>query len=287
MRPGVADEDAAGRLCMPALPTWLEQTGVELVDEIVGYHLDQAYRYQAELGDADETLVRRAAKVLARAGKAARQRGDDAAAAGLLSRAGDLDRVGGHVLLPDLAELLLWRGDQAEAVRLLDEALAAARANGDAALEALASVERAQIALVYGEGSISGEGLIQLADGAAAALERAGDASSLAVVLTTGSDRAHGARTPGRDDTAPRARARVRAACGDLRRAHLAHLHLYMMKALGPAPVSECIEFVRVVPDGLQSTMLSGSRASRARRADGGLHRPVRRRRASTTRQRR
>ena len=49
---------------------WLEQHGDELVerDEILGYHLEQAYRYRAELGPVDDRgrrLAERAARCLA------------------------------------------------------------------------------------------------------------------------------------------------------------------------------------------------------------------------------
>ena len=43
---------------------------------------------------------------------------------------------------------------------------------------------------------------------------------------------------------------------GDLHRAHMAHLRLYLMKVYGATPISECIEFIERVPEGLQSTML-------------------------------
>ena len=60
------------------------------LDEIVGYHLEQAYRYRAELGDLAETgssLGRRAAERLAAAGQRALGRGDLHAATSLLERA--------------------------------------------------------------------------------------------------------------------------------------------------------------------------------------------------------
>src|SRR6185437_10263240 len=43
---------------------WLEQHGAELVerDEIVGYHLEQAYSYRIELGSPDETDLSLAAR---------------------------------------------------------------------------------------------------------------------------------------------------------------------------------------------------------------------------------
>src|SRR5206468_4463385 len=50
---------------------WLEGHSAELVevDEIVGYHLEQAYRYRVELGEAEESLGRRAAARLCAAGR--------------------------------------------------------------------------------------------------------------------------------------------------------------------------------------------------------------------------
>ena len=46
---------------------WLDEHGHALVerDEIVGYHLEQAARYQAELGQPDPALAERAAVRLA------------------------------------------------------------------------------------------------------------------------------------------------------------------------------------------------------------------------------
>ena len=73
---------------------WLEQRGEELVelDEILGYHLEQAARYKQELGQADPTLAERAGERLAAAGRRALWRGDERAAAGLLERALELTR---------------------------------------------------------------------------------------------------------------------------------------------------------------------------------------------------
>ena len=46
---------------------WLEQRGAALVelDEILGYHLEQAARYKAELGKPDDVLAERAGERLA------------------------------------------------------------------------------------------------------------------------------------------------------------------------------------------------------------------------------
>src|SRR3989442_10139504 len=68
---------------------WLEQRGEELVelDEILGYHLEQAAHYRQELGQADPTLAERAGARLAAAGRRALWRGDDRAAERLPLRA--------------------------------------------------------------------------------------------------------------------------------------------------------------------------------------------------------
>jgi class 3 adenylate cyclase/DNA-binding SARP family transcriptional activator len=68
---------------------WLDQHDEELVerDEILGYHLEQATRYLAELGRPDPALSERAAARLAAAGRRAKDRLDDPAAFALLTRA--------------------------------------------------------------------------------------------------------------------------------------------------------------------------------------------------------
>ncbi|HYZ76059.1 MAG TPA: adenylate/guanylate cyclase domain-containing protein [Gaiellaceae bacterium] len=73
---------------------WLDERGHALVerDEIVGYHLEQAGRYRAELGQPDRALADRAAARLAAAGNRAIDRRDYGAAAALLGRAAELVR---------------------------------------------------------------------------------------------------------------------------------------------------------------------------------------------------
>ena len=67
---------------------WLEEHGHDLVelDEILGYHLEQAARYLAELGRPDPDLAAAASR-LAAAGRRARWRYDRRAAQSLLQRA--------------------------------------------------------------------------------------------------------------------------------------------------------------------------------------------------------
>jgi class 3 adenylate cyclase len=122
---------------------WLQQRGEELVelDEILGYHLEQAARYKQELGQADPSLADRAGARLAAAGRRALWRGDEHAAAGLLERALELTRPArlDVVLELDLAEALSRR-DGAKAATIADAAAERARAAGDETGELLARV---------------------------------------------------------------------------------------------------------------------------------------------------
>jgi class 3 adenylate cyclase/tetratricopeptide (TPR) repeat protein len=74
------------------LATWLEEqaTGLVELDELLGHHLEQAYRYRAELGTLDEParlLARRAAERLGAAARRAFVRKDARAGSTFISRA--------------------------------------------------------------------------------------------------------------------------------------------------------------------------------------------------------
>jgi class 3 adenylate cyclase/tetratricopeptide (TPR) repeat protein len=166
------------------LAAWLEQHGRDLVelDELLGYHLEQAARYNDELGRPDPLLAQRAGDHLATAGRRARWRGDEAAAASLLERAFELirpHRLDVHLQL-DLAGVLSIPQPQ-RAVVLAEEAVRRAGAAGDRPGEALARVvaaERRQWAL--GDADV-GE-LEALARAALPVLEQANDHAGLARV---------------------------------------------------------------------------------------------------------
>ena len=128
---------------------WLEEHGVGLVelDEIVGYHLEQAHRYQTELGSAEAELGRRAAARLAAAGHRSYAAGDDKATTKLLGRAVALEEPTGPEGLETLFRLawsLAWCGEFAEARARYEQAVELADVVGDRALEL-----RAQCALTY------------------------------------------------------------------------------------------------------------------------------------------
>src|SRR5262249_62198579 len=106
---------------------WLDGRGVgrRELDEILGYHLEQSYRYRAELGPIDDevrALGERAARRFAEAGRRA-ARADVRAASGLLRRASDLLPVGhpGRApILVRLGEALVVCGRSAEPHRGCD-----------------------------------------------------------------------------------------------------------------------------------------------------------------------
>jgi len=117
-------------------------------EELLGYHLEQAHDYLAELGPLDDhghELGGRAARHLGSAGRRAFARADMPAAANLLRRAVILmpaqDRAR-LALLPELGEALMEIGEFAWAETFLDEAVEAAETLGDARLEADAVLTR-------------------------------------------------------------------------------------------------------------------------------------------------
>jgi class 3 adenylate cyclase/tetratricopeptide (TPR) repeat protein len=128
---------------------WLEERGRELVelDEIVGYHLEQAYRYRRELGLDDESareLARSAAAKLASAARRALARSDIPAQANLLGRAVALlspEEVPAE-MLSELGTALTEVGELGRARTALVEAITAARASGDRRVELLAQLQR-------------------------------------------------------------------------------------------------------------------------------------------------
>ena len=163
---------------------WLEAKAKEReveYDEILGYHLEQAYRFRAELGGADEqtrAVGRRAAERLGAAGKRAFARLDSPAAMNLLSRA--------TALLPNDDSL---RVDLIPNVRAIqgaadlgwtDAILQDAIASGDPRLRAHALVQRGFLRLFLLDSEVTPEELIAVAEDAIAVFEKARDDLGLA-----------------------------------------------------------------------------------------------------------
>ena len=119
---------------------WLDEHGQVLVerDEIVGYHLEQAVRYQTELGFTDPALALRAGDRLLAPGRRALGRGDDRAAVGLLERALTLTRPIRSDVHAELDLALALTQHPARSVQVAEEAAARAAEAGDETGEALA-----------------------------------------------------------------------------------------------------------------------------------------------------
>ncbi len=104
---------------------WLEERGAGLLelDEIAGWHLEQALRYGRELGrQSRPALARRAAEHLLAAGRRARNRSDIAAARNLLERAYAIAPADARLRVRigvELAEELIEAGELDRADELL------------------------------------------------------------------------------------------------------------------------------------------------------------------------
>ncbi len=115
-------------------------------EEILGYHLEQAYLYRTELGPVDAAgrdVGRRASEKLASAGRRAMGRGDTPAAVGLLRRAiavRPVDDPGRLALAPDLGTALVELGEFDEARTTLGEAILSANGADDPLLAAKAGL---------------------------------------------------------------------------------------------------------------------------------------------------
>ena len=130
--------------------SWLEEHGSELVelDELLGYHLEVACRYLADLGTPDGALAAAARRRLLVGGQRAAGRQDYAAALSLLERAATLvppDEID-LALETALGEVLFWAGRAEEALRraelLADRAVARGDRVGEISGRVMAGVSR-------------------------------------------------------------------------------------------------------------------------------------------------
>jgi class 3 adenylate cyclase/tetratricopeptide (TPR) repeat protein len=133
---------------------WLSTHDLVEGDELVGYHLEQAHRYRAELDGSDaalDGLARRASTYLAAAGRGALERGDFNAGRSLFGRATSLlpeDDEARLAFAPDFADALL-ESNSDEAWKVLS----AARRAGVPGTRAHAAVSMATMRLGRGHAS--------------------------------------------------------------------------------------------------------------------------------------
>ncbi len=154
-------------------------------EEVLGYHLEQSYRYRAEtaaLSEEGAGLARQAAGRLASAGRRAISRGDVPAASGLLQRAVtllDVDPPLRRALVPELARATRRAGDPRGALRLLDGCIAEAAAAGESELVMRCRLEASAIELYTVSGADTKRALA-LAEDARRLFSASGDGLGLA-----------------------------------------------------------------------------------------------------------
>ena len=167
---------------------WLEQRGHDLeeLDEIAGYHLEQAYRYRLELGPTDEqarALGAAAATHLETAGRRALDRGDTSAAVNLLERSEKLrpSQVIDVALEESLIQGLAMAGRLSEAVARSEASAAALAARGDRngqlVIQLIGAIWRTNVDPTLYEGA-----LVELVAEARPVIEDGGDDGSLAML---------------------------------------------------------------------------------------------------------
>jgi class 3 adenylate cyclase/tetratricopeptide (TPR) repeat protein len=130
--------------------SWLERRVADRIveyEEMVGFHLEQAFRLRSELAPTDEptqALAIKAARLLASAGYRAVARSDNRASAVLLGRAAELfgDDSAGIELLPDLGSARWETGDFAGARAAFERAIENADSCGNKGVAARALIAR-------------------------------------------------------------------------------------------------------------------------------------------------
>jgi len=169
---------------------WLERVASERLaeyEEIIAYHLEQAYRYRIELGPPDahaQELAERAGALLADAGERADTRADVSATVDLLGRAVALlpDGPRRRRLLSRLGDRVYESGDGPRAEAILADAIADGDRAGDEGAAAMArliltfvqsSTRSAELSESVAEAERQGAILARVGDDAGARLAEA------------------------------------------------------------------------------------------------------------------
>jgi class 3 adenylate cyclase/tetratricopeptide (TPR) repeat protein len=229
---------------------WLESMAAQRIaelDEIVGYHLEQAAVHLDQLGPLDahgKALSEAASSRLASAGRRALSRGDSPAAANLLQRAAALlpPQSSGRVeIMLDLAEAAADLGEFQRSTEAADDGLATARSLGDDLL--VVNAELVSLFLRYTLDPAGGaQQVVRETESAIPRLERAADHAGLVrawrlLAWVHGTACNYGAA----ERAVERAVHYARLA-GD-RRAETRNLMSFAVSALhGPMPVGQAIE---------------------------------------------
>jgi class 3 adenylate cyclase len=166
---------------------WVEVNAPSLVelDEIVGYHLEQAYSYRAELGPLDDVargLAPRAAARLLSAAKRAHERGDIPALESLAPRAAALASAGTALrreALLQLSRMQVAVANVAGARTSIEELCTEAELAGDASMSAKAKLVEIELNNEHDRTASMSEALLRATE-AENELERLGDDEGVA-----------------------------------------------------------------------------------------------------------
>ncbi len=236
--------------------SWLDElsAGLAVRDEVIGYHLEQAYRYRRELGpvDADSSAVAAAAVGRLRsAGNRALEREDAAAAVSLLERASALSPADAS-LSDELG--IFWALFQAGRMTDAASRAGAAAARAAAAGDRLGQL-RAELARLHVLAHLDPEGrhaqLGQLVERTRPVFERAGDHAALASLEIAQWGLEHlRCRFGAAADAAVRAIEHADAA-GEQYLTSWFRINLASARAYGPAPIAEVLDWL----DELEATL--------------------------------
>ena len=251
-------------------------------DEILGYHLEQAYRYRTELVPADESgraLAEEAGTVLASAARRALGREDMPAAVGLLERSlallPDDDRSRG-ALLTELGGAAIRAGEWERARAQLEEAITSSVRVGDRQSELRATIEL-QLQRSYTEPAMATEENRRVAEAVIPALEEIDDHFGLAKAWwLLSEEHAIACRWAARAEALEKAILHARQSPDEAQLRGLLALYAQALY-LGPTPVSKAVRAcsdlladARGAPTfgaGIE-TMLAGLRAMEGRFAE-------------------
>jgi class 3 adenylate cyclase/tetratricopeptide (TPR) repeat protein len=231
---------------------WLESHGRELVelDEILGYHLEQAHRYRVDLGlgGEDDALAQRAVKHLASAGERAALRQDVSAAISLYERTLTLvpDDPSAFALALRLSRLRMDAGDIAGALRNAEALIERARQEGDRAHELRARLTRAHFA--YLAEPIDTESLRPLIEESMERFAESEDDAGLLDTWTVAIMVDHGALRWGAVRLGAEQMLKHAERSGDRIRAVEAKVFLGPALLHGPTPVEEAIAWLKSHP---------------------------------------
>jgi predicted ATPase/class 3 adenylate cyclase len=229
---------------------WLERTAgarASELDEIIGYHLEQAHGYHAELsrvGPAATELATRAGERLAAAGRRAIvARGDVPGGAALLSRSLELlpaDHSERPALLIELGIALMRSGDFTRAAEVLTAAQETAVVTGDRRLELRTTIEREFFrSFTSPEGSALDDS--HVADAVIPELEALGDDVGLARAWWLKSEAdVNACRWGARAHALERALEHARRSGENVEIATITGLHAQALY-FGPTPVAEAV----------------------------------------------